>query len=233
MKTVTNRAIALAGTAAAMTAMAVLATLPADASSAAKKTWTLKAGKAKTGTSVSFTGTARGTSKHPAIHFTDKNSGQTLTCQSGSSTGTSKVGKGQSGNGIAKVPGKSLKFTNCTGPGGISLTVKGTGTWPLNASSYSKAKGGVVTGSLTRVVSHVQDSSDPAVCEFTASGSVPSQFDNRGAKLVMPGKVADLKVSKVKGCLGLIKNGDKSSFKATFVVKASPAADNPIKITSP
>jgi len=233
MKTVTTRTFALTGAAAAMTAMAVLATLPAAASTDAAKTWTFKAGTAKAGKTVKFTGTAKGTSAHPAIHFTDKSSNQTLPCTSGSSSGTAKVGKGKRGADIATVSGKTLSFSKCTGPGGIPLTVKGSGNWALNASSYSKAKGGVVTGSLTKVVSHVSDSSDPSVCEFTASGSVPTYFDNKGDKLVMPGKVADLKISKVTGCLGLVNNGDKATFKATFITKSPTKADNPIKITSP
>jgi len=230
MKTFANRTIAVAGAAAAMAAVTVLATLPADASSVAKKTWTLKAGSAKTGSTVKFTGSAKGTTSKPAIHFTDKNTGVGLTCQSGSTSATAKVGKGKSGTGIAKVTGSSLKFTSCKAPGDLPLTVKGHGTWNLNASSFSKSGGGTVTGSLTKVDSTVTSTFG---CTFTATGSVPSTYSNKTHKLTMPGKKADLLISKASGCSGLVKKGDHSTFKAVFTVKSPTSADNPITITSP
>jgi hypothetical protein len=229
MKTVTSRTLAVSGSIAALAAGAALAAMPAGAASS---TFKVTAGSAKSGTTVSFKGKATGTSAKPAIHFTDKQTAQTLTCKSGTSKGTMKVGKGQSGTGLSQVDGSSLNFSGCTGPGGLDLVVTGVGTWSLNASKYSSTGGGTVTGSLTKVVSHVKDTTGGTACKFTASGTVPSNFLDKTDKLVMPGKAADLKVSKVTGCFGAVNNGDHATFKATFAVKSPTKADNPIKITA-
>ncbi|MCW2496663.1 hypothetical protein, partial [Jatrophihabitans sp.] len=215
-----SKALVVAGAAAGVLALGISA-------SAATPTWTVKAGTAKSGATASFKGTTTG--KTPQITHVDKTTALTLTIKSGTASSTAKVGKGKAGAGIASISGSSTTWKTCVGPLGIQLNPKGSGTWKLNAVSY---KSGVTTGTLTAAAATVS-TPDKSSCVFSVTGSVPITYTNSTQILAVKATAANLTVSKVTGCFGLIKNKDKASFAASYKVVTSTKATNPLSITSP
>lgn len=201
------------------------AALLCAAQAQATTTWTVKAGSAAVGKTVAITGKTIGTT--PQIHFKDATSGQTLTCNSGTAPGTTKVGKGLSGTGIGHINGPKTTWNTCTGPAGLKFKVTGINTWNLNALSYAAP---VTKGSITNVKATVVDQ---GVCSFTVTGRVGVSYSNKTRVLTVPGSAATLKISNVSGCLGIVNNGDHASFKGKYKLTANNSAFNPIKITSP
>jgi hypothetical protein len=195
--------------------------------SAAAPTWTVKAGSAAKGSSVAFSGKTTGAS--PQVKLTDTTTGTKLDCKSGTANGTIKAGAGQSGKGLVKIAGASSTWKSCTGPAKIVLNPTGSGTWKMTAISYKK---GVTKGKLTGITAKVS-TTDGKTCVFTSTGSVPVTYTNSTHILAVSAATAGLKISKVKGCFGLVKNGDKASFSAKYKVTATKHADNPLKITGP
>jgi hypothetical protein len=216
-----SKAFVVAGAAAGVLALGI------TASAAATPTWTIKAGSAKSKTTVKFKGTTSG--KSPQISLDDTTSGLTLTCDSGTASGSAKVAKKQAGAGIASIPGASTTWKNCVGPLGIVLIPKGSGTWKLNATSY---KSGVTTGTLSSAAATVA-TADGTSCVFKVTGSVPITYTNKTEILAVKPTKAGLKIASVKGCFGLINNGDKASFAASYKIAATVKADSPFSITSP
>ena len=87
------------------------------------------------------------TAKAGTTTLKDTKTGSVLTCTSSSGKGTVKKGSGLSGAGIGSIT--ALGFTNCTGPLGLTFTVKTTHfPWKLNANSY---KNGVTTGTISGI----------------------------------------------------------------------------------
>jgi hypothetical protein len=218
-----SRRVTLVGGCAALTIglalpVAVLAATP---------TWTVKAGSASKGTSVAFGGATTGAS--PQVKLTDTTTGTALNCASGTAKGAIKVGAGQSGTGLVSITGASSTWKGCTGPLKIVLNPTGSGTWKMTASSY---KNGVTKGTLTGITAKVS-TTDGTTCAFTSTGSVPGTYTNASHVLALSAATSGLKISKVTGCFGLVKNGDKASFGASYKVTATKSADNPLTITSP
>src|SRR5689334_22809121 len=97
-------------------------------------TWTVKPGGAIT-------------AKAGVTTLKDTNTGSVLTCQTSSGKGTAKTGSGLSGTGIASI--STLTFSNCTGPLGLTFTVKTTHfPWHLNAKTFASGK---TTGTITGI----------------------------------------------------------------------------------
>lgn len=215
------KTLAVAGAAAGAL---VIGIMPANALAT---TFTVKAGSAANGTTVKFTGATTGAT--PQITFVDKTSGQVLHCDSGTAPGKATVGKKQAGSGIGKITGSATTWKNCVGPAGITLKVTGVGTWKLNAVSYAS---GVTKGTITGANANVK-TPDGTTCKFTVMGSVPVTYTNSTRILAVQDTAANLVTSNVTGCFGLINNGDHASFKGSYKVTVSPAADNPLTITSP
>ncbi|GAB2487587.1 hypothetical protein [Jatrophihabitans fulvus] len=205
--------------------------------------YTVKAGSAASGTTVAVTGTS-GT-----INFKDTTTGVTLTCTSSTLTGSIKVGKPTTGSKIATISGSGAKFNGCTGPAGLKFAVTGVGTWYINISDSTS---GVNKGTVSNIVANVKSTAGPT-CSFSVGstsgssgtvvgGSVAGTFTNSTQKLVVPATTTgSLGLWNVKGgttgtntyCVSpsIIKKGDKASFSATYTLKASTAAYNPISIT--
>lgn len=210
-------------TAAVVTGAAAALALGASSASAAT-TFTVKAGSAPSGTTVAVKGVTTGSS--PQVTFVDTTSGTTLNCTSSSATGSVKTGTGLSGTGIATINGAGIVFSSCTGPLGLNLTVKGAGTWKLNATSGSTT---AVKGTLTGVSATVSGSG----CSFSVAGSVAGSYTNSTQALAFPGTTSGLKISNVNGCFGLVNSGDVASYKASYKLTATTAAYNPVKVTAP
>jgi hypothetical protein len=189
---------------------------------AATPTWSVSRGgaiSAKSGTTV----------------LTDPKAHVVLKCTSSSTKATLKKGHHLSGAGIGSIT--ALSFTKCTGPFGLSFTVKATAStkkpWKLNAVSYNK-KTGVTSGTITGIHATLTGTGGvgcSAVVDGTGAtknnGSVKVTYTNHTHKLAVLAAGDNLHIYDVKGCLGLIGNGQASTFTATYVV--SPAQT----ITSP
>ena len=66
----------------------------------------------------------------------DINTGSVLTCTSSKSTGTLKSGHGISGTNLGSI--KTLTFSNCTGPLGLTFTVTNSGfPWTLHGTAFN------------------------------------------------------------------------------------------------
>jgi hypothetical protein len=201
-----------AGTAAAL--LIGVSALPAAA--AAAPTWSVKAGGAAT-------------AKAGKTVLKDTKTSTVLTCTSSSAKLTIKKGHKLAGAGIAKIT--AISFSKCTGPLGISFTVKSSALpWKLNAVSYNP-KTGTTTGTITGIHSTLSGPGCSATVDGTGAakdnGLVKVTYVNKTHKLTVLAKGDNLHVYKVSGCFGLINSGDPSSFTAIDAV--SPAQT----ITSP
>jgi hypothetical protein len=213
------KTLVIAGAAAATMAIGIM---PANAVG----TWTVSAGSAPTGRSVSFKGTTIGAS--PQIHFTDVTTSTALTCDAGSAGGTTVVGTGLPSQTLASINGASTTWTNCLGPLGIQLTPTGHGIWKINANKYN-ATTGVTSGTIVGANATVTGTG----CSFTVKGSVPISYTNSTQVLAVKATKANLVVSGVSGCFGAVNNADHASFSGNYKVATINALFNPIQITSP
>lgn len=182
------------------------------------------------GTAATWTVTPGGTitAKAGTTTLKDTKTGSVLTCTSSSGKGSVKKGSGLSGAGLGSIT--ALSFSNCTGPLSLTFTVKTTHfPWKLNANSYNASKG-VTTGTITGIHATLTGPSCSAVVDGTSAtadnGKVTATYTNGTGKLATTG-AGNLHIYKVKGCAGLIGDGDGSSFKGSYTV--SPKQ----KITSP
>lgn len=200
-------------------AIAAIVALVGGTTPAYAATWTVGPGAAGP---FNFTGTAAGSTL-----LTDTNTGTQLTCTSSSAAGNSARGTGLAGTNIARIT--STTFGGCTGPAGITFSVIHSGTWTLNAVSYS---GGVTTGTITGISARL---SGP-LCSATVTGSVQARFINSNtatppsrAQLQVLTTGSTLRISSVSGCFNLIRNGDNATFSGLYNI-TNPV---PMRVTSP
>jgi len=201
---------------AAGTAAALLIGASALPAAAAAPTWSVKPGGAAT-------------AKAGKTVLKDTKTGIVLTCTSSSAKITIKKGHKLAGAGLAKIT--AISFTKCTGPVGLTFTVKSSALpWKLNAVSYN-SKTGTTTGTITGIHSTLSGPGCSATVDGTGAkkdnGSVDVTYVNKTHKLTVLAKGDNLHIYQVSGCFQLINDGDASSFTAVDAV--SPAQT----ITSP
>jgi hypothetical protein len=183
----------------------------------AATTWTVKPG----GTITAKSGTTT---------LKDTKTGQKLSCSSSAAKATLKKGSHLSGTGLGSIT--AISFSNCTGPLKVPFTVKSSHLpWKLNAVSYSRSTG-TTTGTITGIHATLTGTSCSAIVDGSTgatknNGMVHVTYGNKTHKLTVLASGGNLHIYNVKGCFGLIKSGDGSSFTATYTV--SPAQT----ITSP
>ena len=113
-----------------------------------------------------------------------------------------------------------LAFTGCTGPlGAVTVTVNRL-PYSVNVDSKTNTKGqtdGFIGGVNTKV--------SMTGCSFNVTGSAPGFYTNSTHKLTLtpalptkPLKTAQLTISGVNGCAGLVNNGDHPTYKSTYTV---------------
>lgn len=130
---------------------------------------------------------------------------------SGTHRGTSPVKVGTTSN---------LKFNNCTGPVGKVTTKVMAEPYFVAVDSKTNSKGqtdGFIGGIKVAVKTFA--------CSFMVTGTAPGFYTNGKHSLTMSPKLpvmatmrARLTVSKVNGCLGLVKNGDHPTFKSVYTL---------------
>jgi hypothetical protein len=114
----------------------------------------------------------------------------------------------------------SLSFTGCTGPlGAVTVTVNSL-PYKVKVDSATNSSGqtdGMVTGVNTAV--------SMTGCSFNVTGAAPGYYTNSGHTLTLtptlPIKAlnkAQLTVSGVSGCAGLVNDGDHPTYKSTYKV---------------
>lgn len=130
---------------------------------------------------------------------------------SGTHKGTSPVKVGTTSN---------LAFNNCVGPLGAVHTKVMAEPYKVFVDSKTNSKG-QTDGFIGGVKVHVT----MTACSFNVTGSAPGFYTNGKHSLTMTSKLpvrattkAQLTVSNVSGCAGLVKNGDHPSFTSTFTL---------------
>lgn len=180
---------------------------------------------AATSLSVKVSGGGSYTAKAGKTVLTDN--GVSVTCASSKGSGSLKNGT-YHGKAPVKIGTVSkLGFTKCSSLlGQVTNTVHGKPV--LNADSKTNSK-----GETAAVISKVDVSVSVTSCAFTVTGSAPGYYKNSNHTLYMTPKApvkaavkAKLTVSGVKGCSGVVKNGDHPTYTATYKVSRK------VKITS-
>jgi hypothetical protein len=168
------------------------------------------------------------TAKAGKTTLKDVNTGSVLTCQSSSSSGTLKSGKGISGTSLGSI--SKLSFNTCTGPLGLTFTVTNKHfPWNLSGTAYN-ATSGVTTGFISGIESTLTGPSCSAFVAGTTAttpGKVKVTYTNGTGVLKVLASGGTLHVWNVAGCAGLINSGDATQFSGSYTV--SPKQ----KITSP
>jgi hypothetical protein len=196
-------ALVLSGAAVALT----LGLSVTSASATTAKTWTVTPGGNITGTSGTTT-------------LKDTTTGNSLTCKSSSTSATLKSGSGLSGTGLGSVT--ALSFKTCTGPLSLTFTVSvGNLPYVLSATKY---KSGVTTGTISGIHATLSGSDCSAVVDGATSGTadngkVTVTYTNSTGKLKVLTTGGTLHIYDVSGCLGLLNNGDVSTFSGSYTVK--------------
>jgi hypothetical protein len=115
-----------------------------------------------------------------------------------------------------------LTFSNCSGPlGKVTITPAGE-PYPVNANSATSS------GATAATISEIDVNVSMTGCSFTVTGSAPGDYSNSTRTLALtpnpnPGGLtkAELSVSNVSGCAGLVKNGNHPAYTSNY--KLSPA----------
>lgn len=158
----------------------------------------------------------------------DTATGSVLTCKTSKSTGTLKSGHGIAGTNIGSI--KTLTFTTCTGPLGLTFTVTNSGfPWTLSGTAFN-AGTGVTTGFINGIKSHLSGpscSADVAGATATAKGKVKVTYTNSTHKLKVLATGGNLHVFNVSGCAGLINSGDATTFTGTYTVTPAQTITSP------
>jgi hypothetical protein len=182
-------------------------------------TWTVKPGGAYT-------------SKSGTTTLTDTKTGAVLTCTSSAASGTLKHGSGLT-NPLGTVT--SNTFTGCTGPAGLTFSVKtsasSTKPWKVNATGFSS---GVTTGNISGI--HAKLTGTNNTCSAVVDGTGATAFNGKVAIRHSNSSATKLKVTKgislhsfnvSAGCLGAINSGDPVTFKATYTLNKAQTITSP------
>jgi hypothetical protein len=195
-------------------AAAAIAVVTAASAFAAAPTFHITAGSKSSGT-IAYTGKTGGSASKPGITFNDKTSGLSTTCNSGTASGSMKLGAKVSGTKAGSIT--KTTWTTCKAPGNVTLTPKQAGTWSLNG--LARPSNGVTKVSISSVLAHV-GTSIPG-CKFDVTGIATGTYTNSTGKLAVNSATTGtrkLVAKNVGSCLGLVKNGDILQFKATYTV---------------
>jgi len=182
-------------------------------------TWTVKPGGSYTAKSGTTT-------------LTDTVTGAVLTCTSSAAAGTLKSGSGLT-NPLGTVT--SNTFTGCTGPAGLTFSVKtsasSTKPWKVNATSFSS---GVTHGNISGI--HAKLTGTNNTCTAVVDGTGATAFNGKVAISHSNSALTKLKVTKginlhtynvSSGCLGAINSGDTVTFKTTYTLNHGQTITSP------
>lgn len=155
-----------------------------------------------------------------------KDNGVSVTCTTSGSTPASKASgtvatATHTGTSPVKVgTAAHLAFNNCSGPlGAVTTNVQAL---PYSIKVDSKTTS---TGKTDGIITGVKVLVNMTGCSFTVTGSAPGFYANGTHTLSMTSTLptpalnkAQLTVSNVSGCAGLVANGDHPSYTSTYSV---------------
>lgn len=148
----------------------------------------------------------------------------TMTCGMSTASGIARAGASSTGLAIAEIQGTA--WSACATAGGVQLNVAHVGKWNLNAT-------GVATAALTdnvagyiNNINAVVTSKIPGLCNFTVTGRANSTFNEPAQtpakvfkqRLTVNETAGNLAISSVSGCIGLLANGNTSTFTGVYQV---------------
>jgi hypothetical protein len=148
-----------------------------------------------------------------------------VTCSTKGKTAASvATGSGKSGTYKGASPLKvgtttKLTFNNCTGPLGSVSTKPMSYPYLIKVDSKTTSKG-ITDG----IIGPVKVGVSMTGCSFTVTGTAPGYFDNANHTLVVTNKVtgalnkAQLTISGVSGCAGIVKNGQHPTYVGTYSI---------------
>jgi len=203
----------LMATAATTAAVVGLCAAPALASSPRATTLTVK-----------ISNGGKFTAKATKTVLSDK--GVNVTCTAkGSTPASSASGNIPSGTVKGTSPVKvgttaNLKFNNCQSLAGPVSTTVLKQPYKVSIDSKTNSKGqtdGIISGVKVKVKT--------TGCSFTVTGSAPGFYTNGKHTLTVTSKLpvkpttkAQLTVSGVSGCLGIVSNGDHPTFNSVYTL---------------
>lgn len=186
----------------------------------------MSAAPAMAATTLKVVVSGGGTYTATAATTTLKDGSISVTCSTvGSTAGSTGSGTVASATHTGTSPVKvgtisKLAFNNCTGPlGAVTTTIQAL-PYSIKVDSKTTSTGktdGIITGAKVQV--------SMTGCSFTVTGSAPGFYTNSTHKLTVTNTLptpalntAQLTVSNVTGCGGLVNNGDHPSYTATYTV---------------
>jgi hypothetical protein len=188
----------------------------------------LSATAASAATSITVKVTGGGTFTASAATTTLKDGSVTVTCTTSGTTPASTASttvKNQTTTGNAPLKigtAKNLKFNNCTGPLGSVTATPTAEPYPVDANSTTNG-----SGQTDAVIAKVDVNVSMTDCTFTVTGKAPGVYSNSNHTLTMepssklpvkPLSPAQLTVSNVSGCLGVVSNGDHPTYTSTYTL---------------
>lgn len=180
-------------------------------------TWTIKPGKAVTGTAGKTL-------------VTDTKTGIQMTCTSSSVGGTLKSGTGRT-NPLGKITAAAYNSCTVIGVGaGITTSASSTNPWVLRGRTYAS---GVTHGSIRNVATSFSITGPLGTCtgnvagaNATTPGQVAVTYKNVNGSLIMGG--GNLHVWNVTGqCLGAIGTGDPVTAVGTYTISPRQTITSP------
>lgn len=111
---------------------------------------------------------------------------------------------------IGTVP--NMAWSGCSGPGGAQLEISLTDVWRVSA--ISPLTGGVGTIRLDEIAVEATGGG----CSLTVRGSTNAELNLNEKTLTADPESADLTVSDVVGCFGMVVNGDKATVEGIFIL---------------
>jgi hypothetical protein len=178
-------------------------------------------GTALAATNITVTVTGGGTFSAKASPATLKAGKAKFKCATATASLTINNQTGTMGPAPLKI-GTAAKFAfqSCTGPfGPATLTVR-SATYQVSANSTTDS-----AGQTDLILGTFDISFSSPGCAFTISGDAPGWYDNINHGLGMgpkppvpPLQPVHLTVSAVSGCAGLVSNGQKAKFTASYTL---------------
>jgi hypothetical protein len=152
----------------------------------------------------------------------DTTTGHSFVC--GQTTGAAKFksGSGLSGTDIGSIT--ALSFGDCTGPSKFTFTLTPHNLpWALSADSYDRAiTSGLTTGTVNGIHAFLSGTNCKATVDGTSGvaddGATQIHYHNSLDKLKIRTDDSSLHFYYVKGCQGLINNGDAVTFSSAYLL---------------
>jgi hypothetical protein len=186
----------------------------------------LSAAPAMAATTLSVKVSSGGSYTAKASKTVLSNNGVNVTCTTSGSTpgskasGTVKTATDKGTSPVKVGTAAKLSFNHCSGPlGAVHTTIQAL-PYSIKVDSTTSS-----TGKTDGIITGVKVNVSMTGCSFTVTGSAPGFYSNSKHTLTMTNKLpikplntAQLTVSNVSGCAGLVANGDHPTYTSTYSV---------------